>query len=55
MQILQKRDKLQKECKFLRNQNAELKHLLQRHLPTNNIGVDDRKQINDCDIEFYKL
>lgn len=32
-QILKKRDKLDMECSFLRNQNEELKHLLKMYLP----------------------
>lgn len=32
-QILKKRDKLDMECTFLRNQNEELKHLLKMYLP----------------------
>ncbi|XP_037024257.1 dynein regulatory complex protein 1 homolog [Bradysia coprophila] len=33
LQILKKRDKLDMECSFLRNQNEELKHLLKMYLP----------------------
>lgn len=33
LKVLKEREELDNECEFLRNQNAELKHLLQKFVP----------------------
>lgn len=33
LKVLKEREELDNECEFLRNQNSELKHLLQKFVP----------------------
>lgn len=40
LQVLKKRGKLDSECEYLRQQNLELKHLLQRYMPFNDKSND---------------
>lgn len=37
LKVLKEREELDSECEFLRNQNAELKHLLQKFAPNTTI------------------
>lgn len=36
LKVLKEREELDNECEFLRNQNAELKHLMQKFVPDAN-------------------